>query len=152
MRVNGHATGQGTSRPESHHQRHAREHPAQRRGWPARRARAGKEIFATHYVNASLETVSRFHILTDRQIRREIARKALRRLLPHRPVYAYEFKGIRHDTGNKLGFLRAVVYFALRHPELAAPFAQHLRSLDLHPPSRSGREKDHPPVHIPGLI
>ena len=67
---------------------------------------------------------------------------ALRSLLPHRPVYAYEFKGIRHDTGNKLGFLRAVVYFALRHPELAEPFAQYLRSLDLHPGSRSGREKD----------
>ena len=75
---------------------------------------------------------------------------ALRSLLPHRPVYAYEFKGIRHDTGNKLGFLRAVVYFALRHPELAEPFAQHLRSLDLHPASRSGRGKDHPLVHIQG--
>jgi UTP--glucose-1-phosphate uridylyltransferase len=75
---------------------------------------------------------------------------ALRSLLPHRPVYAYEFKGIRHDTGNKVGFLRAVVYFALRHQELAEPFAQHLRSLDLHPASRSGRGKDHPLVHIPG--
>jgi len=75
---------------------------------------------------------------------------ALRGLLPHRPVYAYEFKGIRHDTGNKLGFLRAVVYFALRHPELAEPFARYLRSLDLHAASRSGRAKDYPLVHIPG--
>ena len=30
--------------------------------------------------------------------------------------------GIRHDTGNKLGFLKAVVYFALRRPDLAKPF------------------------------
>ena len=28
-------------------------------------------------------------------------------------------------------FLRAVVYFALRHPELAEPFREHLRSLDI---------------------
>jgi UTP--glucose-1-phosphate uridylyltransferase len=55
----------------------------------------------------------------------------LRRLLRERPIYAYEVKGVRHDTGNKLGFLRAVVYFALRRPDLAEPFAEYLKSLDL---------------------
>ncbi len=55
----------------------------------------------------------------------------LRRLLRERPIYAYEVKGVRHDTGNKLGFLRAVVYFALRRPDLAGPFAEYLQSLDL---------------------
>ncbi len=55
----------------------------------------------------------------------------LRRLLRDRPIYACEVKGVRHDTGNKLGFLRAVVYFALRRPDLAEPFAEYLRSLDL---------------------
>jgi len=55
----------------------------------------------------------------------------LRRLLAKRPLYACEIKGVRHDTGNKLGFLRAVVYFALRRPDLAAPFREYLRSLDL---------------------
>ncbi len=39
--------------------------------------------------------------------------------------------GTRHDTGNKLGFLKAVVYFALRRPDLSAPFADYLRSIDL---------------------
>ena len=43
----------------------------------------------------------------------------LRRLLKDRPIYACEIKGVRHDTGNKLGFLKAVVYFALRRPDLA---------------------------------
>jgi len=57
----------------------------------------------------------------------------LRRLLRERPIYACEVKGVRHDTGNKLGFLRAVVYFALRRPDLAEPFAQYLQSLDLEP-------------------
>jgi len=55
----------------------------------------------------------------------------LRRLLQKRPVYAYEIKGVRHDTGNKLGYLKAVVYFALKREDLAEPFREYLRSLDL---------------------
>ena len=55
----------------------------------------------------------------------------LRTLLASRPIHAVEVKGVRHDTGNKLGYLRAVVYFALRRPDLAEPFRAYLRSLDL---------------------
>src|SRR5262245_37969223 len=55
----------------------------------------------------------------------------LRELLKSRPIYACEVKGVRHDTGNKLGFLKAVVYFALRRPDLAAAFTEYLTSLDL---------------------
>ena len=55
----------------------------------------------------------------------------LRRLLKKRPVYAYEVKGVRHDTGNKLGYLKAVVYFALKRPDLAGPFAEYLRNIKL---------------------
>jgi UTP--glucose-1-phosphate uridylyltransferase len=50
----------------------------------------------------------------------------LRHLLQSRPVYAYEIDGVRHDTGNKLGFLKAIVYFALRRPDLAEPFRKYL--------------------------
>ncbi len=52
----------------------------------------------------------------------------LRELLKSRPIYACEVKGVRHDTGNKLGFLKAVVYFALRRPDLADKFSAYLRS------------------------
>jgi UTP--glucose-1-phosphate uridylyltransferase len=55
----------------------------------------------------------------------------LRRLLRDRPIYACEIKGVRHDTGNKLGFLKALVYFALRRPDLAEPFRRYLETLDL---------------------
>jgi UTP--glucose-1-phosphate uridylyltransferase len=55
----------------------------------------------------------------------------LRRLLQTRPIYACEVAGVRHDTGNKLGFLKAVVYFAMRRPDLAEPFRRYLESLDL---------------------
>jgi UTP--glucose-1-phosphate uridylyltransferase len=56
----------------------------------------------------------------------------LRELLKSRPIYACEVKGVRHDTGNKLGFLKAVVYFALRRPDIADKFREYLTSLDLH--------------------
>jgi UTP--glucose-1-phosphate uridylyltransferase len=52
----------------------------------------------------------------------------LRELLKSRPIYACEIKGVRHDTGNKLGYLKAVVYFALRRPEIADKFAAYLRT------------------------
>jgi UTP--glucose-1-phosphate uridylyltransferase len=55
----------------------------------------------------------------------------LRRLLSERPLYACEIRGVRHDTGNKLGFLKALVYFALQRPELAGPFRSYLETLDL---------------------
>jgi len=55
----------------------------------------------------------------------------LRQLLAQRPIYACEVSGVRHDTGNKLGFLKAVVYFALQRPELSGPFRRYLETLDL---------------------
>src|SRR5215469_370060 len=55
----------------------------------------------------------------------------LRTLLKQRPIYACEVKGVRHDTGNKLGFLKAVVYFALRRPDLADKFAAYLATVNL---------------------
>ena len=53
----------------------------------------------------------------------------LKQLLKDRPLYACEVEGVRHDTGNKLGFLKAVVYFALRRPEIAGPFRDYLKSI-----------------------
>jgi len=53
----------------------------------------------------------------------------LKRLLAKRPIYACEVTGVRHDTGNKLGFLKAVTYFALRRPDLAGPFTDYLTAV-----------------------
>jgi UTP--glucose-1-phosphate uridylyltransferase len=59
----------------------------------------------------------------------------LRELLKGRPIYACEVNGVRHDTGNKLGFLKAVVYFALRRPDLGVKFSEYLGTLDLRAPA-----------------
>ena len=37
----------------------------------------------------------------------------IRLLLEQQPVYAYMFEGTRYDAGDKLGFLKATVEFAL---------------------------------------
>jgi UTP--glucose-1-phosphate uridylyltransferase len=55
----------------------------------------------------------------------------LRHLLKSRPIYGCKIDGARHDTGNKLGFLKAVVYFALRRPDLGDHFRTYLKGIDL---------------------
>jgi len=55
----------------------------------------------------------------------------LRELVKTKPIYAVEVKGVRHDTGNKLGYLKAVVYFALKRPDLADQFGEYLASLNM---------------------
>ncbi len=44
-------------------------------------------------------------------------------------VYGYTFEGKRHDAGDKLGFLKATVEFALKRSDLGPPFADYLRTL-----------------------
>ena len=55
----------------------------------------------------------------------------LRHLLKNQVVYAYQFEGKRYDAGNKLGFLKATVEFALRRPDLGDKFREYLKSLEL---------------------
>ena len=56
---------------------------------------------------------------------------AMRRLLQTRPFYAVKLAGTRHDAGDKLGFLKATVEFALKRADLGADFREYLKSLDL---------------------
>jgi UTP--glucose-1-phosphate uridylyltransferase len=55
----------------------------------------------------------------------------LRALREGHQLYGYRFEGVRHDAGNKLGFLKATVEFALKRPDLGGPFREYLRSLKL---------------------
>jgi UTP--glucose-1-phosphate uridylyltransferase len=55
----------------------------------------------------------------------------LRSLLKDQPIYGYQFQGKRYDTGNKLGFLKATVEFALKRQDLGDDFREYLLSLSL---------------------
>ena len=55
----------------------------------------------------------------------------MRMLLQKEKMYAYVYEGRRHDTGDKLGFLKATVEFALKREDLGDPFREYLKSLKL---------------------
>lgn len=56
---------------------------------------------------------------------------AMRLLLKDRPFYAVKLDGIRHDAGDKLGFLIATVEFALNREDLGPEFREFLKGLKL---------------------
>lgn len=55
----------------------------------------------------------------------------MRALLKQENMYAYVFEGKRHDAGDKLGFLKATVEFALKREDLGGPLREYLRGLKL---------------------
>src|SRR6202142_2965202 len=55
----------------------------------------------------------------------------LRALLKREKMYACVYEGRRHDTGDKLGFLKATVEFALKRDEFGEQFREYLKSLKL---------------------
>ncbi len=55
----------------------------------------------------------------------------IRRLMEKQPIYAYEFDGIRHDAGDKLGFLKATVEFGLKNTEFGDEFRSYLKKMKL---------------------
>ncbi len=54
---------------------------------------------------------------------------ALLKLSRQRAMYAYEFKGTRFDAGDKLGYLKAIIAFGLRHSELGAEFKKYIKEV-----------------------
>lgn len=54
---------------------------------------------------------------------------ALVKLANNGGMYAYEFEGRRYDAGDKLGYLKAVVDFAMQHPTLGESFKEFIRSV-----------------------
>jgi UTP--glucose-1-phosphate uridylyltransferase len=55
----------------------------------------------------------------------------LRLLLQREKLYGYVFDGKRHDTGDKMGFLKATIEFALKRPDLGDGLREWLKELKL---------------------
>ena len=55
----------------------------------------------------------------------------LRQLLKKEKIYGFTFEGKRHDAGDKLGFLKATVEFALKRDDLGKDFREYLKGLEL---------------------
>ncbi len=56
---------------------------------------------------------------------------ALKDLLKDEPIYGFIFEGKRYDAGDKLGFLKATVEFALKEPNMGSEFRKYLKTLKL---------------------
>jgi len=56
---------------------------------------------------------------------------ALQLLLKQEKMYGYVYEGTRHDAGDKLGFLKATIEFALKRDDLGGPLKEYLRGLKL---------------------
>ena len=54
----------------------------------------------------------------------------MKKFIRHSPIYGHEIKGQRYDTGDKLGYLKAVVHFGLKHKDLKHDFKKYLHGLD----------------------
>lgn len=54
---------------------------------------------------------------------------AIRRLMVTQAVYAYDFEGIRYDVGDKFGFIKATLDFALDRPELKDQVTEYIKEL-----------------------
>jgi UTP--glucose-1-phosphate uridylyltransferase len=55
--------------------------------------------------------------------------EGIKQLLKKEKVYGFVFEGTRHDTGDKMGFLKANVAFALKREDIGDEFRQYLKSL-----------------------
>lgn len=55
----------------------------------------------------------------------------MRLLLKEEKIFGYRYEGKRHDAGDKLGFLKATVEFALKRQELGPQFREYLKKLQL---------------------
>ncbi len=56
---------------------------------------------------------------------------AMKYMLRSRPIYGLKFEGKRYDAGDKAGFLKATVEFALNRPDLGPSFRAYLKTLSL---------------------
>lgn len=54
---------------------------------------------------------------------------AIAQLLLEEQILGCEFKGVRYDCGDKLGYLMATVDYALRHPNLRDSFKEYLQTI-----------------------
>lgn len=85
------------------------------------------------FVGRAVLTPEIFKVLTrlkpgkDGEIR---LANAFQEILKNKPIYGYEFEGVRHDCGSKIGFLKANVDFGLKHKDLKQEFKKYLKSLN----------------------
>ena len=85
-------------------------------------------LMGTYIINK--EVMDELQILKQNTTSGEVRlANALEAYLKKRPVFGLKMDGKRYDCGDKLGFLKTTVDFALKHPEVKDAFKEYLRSV-----------------------
>jgi UTP--glucose-1-phosphate uridylyltransferase len=92
---------------------------------PSDLAITGKYIITPELLKALEQATSATH---DKELR---LIDGMRKFIKTSPIYGYEIEGTRFDTGDKLGYLKAITHFALKNSSLGKDFRKYLKSLDL---------------------
>lgn len=58
-----------------------------------------------------------------------LANAFIRMIKDKRPIYGYEFEGVRYDCGDKFGFIQATIQMGLKHPEIKPQLKKYIKSL-----------------------
>lgn len=90
---------------------------------PSNLAIIGKYIVTPELLHDLSNAESASH---DREIR---LIDGMREFIKHSPIHGFEIDGERFDTGDKLGYLKAVTHFALKHKELSGEYLKFLKSI-----------------------
>ena len=56
---------------------------------------------------------------------------AIERMNSKQQVYAYDFEGNRYDVGEKLGFVKTTIEYALKDPEMSQDLKAFIKQLDI---------------------
>lgn len=67
---------------------------------------------------------------------------AIQALLREQQVLAYRYEGVRYDCGSKVGYLKATVEYAFKHPEVAEAFSAYLKQRMCPPDRPEGKTGD----------
>jgi UTP--glucose-1-phosphate uridylyltransferase len=89
---------------------------------PSNLAIAGKYIITPQL----LETLKTCQKSKNKELR---LIDGMKNFIKHSAIYGYEVEGKRFDTGDKLGYLKAVVHFALKHKDLRKNFSAYIKSV-----------------------
>ena len=102
------------------------EKPAQKDA-PSNLAVVGKYIVTSEILERLRNIWESFDFAQDKELR--LADAFTEACKEGVPVYGLKFQGTRYDCGSKIGFLKATVQFALKHPEVRDDFRSYLREV-----------------------
>jgi UTP--glucose-1-phosphate uridylyltransferase len=58
---------------------------------------------------------------------------AIRMLIAEQPVYAKQYSGIYRDCGNKTEYIKTMIAFALKHPDIGPAIHEYIHQQCIHP-------------------